>query len=103
LSTIAQLLARQGGAPRPQQVDYLNAVLFGTMGSLQDFTLDVELNPEAREANRELGRLREELYQQFEHLGDDDHCQPKVGARGTDMSERHMTTSACWPSSGRQS
>ena len=69
LSTIAEMLDKQGAPPSPAQMAYVRVGLFGGSGSLRDFLLNERLvGPEARQANQELERLTKELHEQFRSL-----------------------------------
>jgi hypothetical protein len=69
LTAIAEMLDKQGAPPSPEQKAYLDRLLFGGMGSLNDFVLDErQLGVEARQANQELNRLRKELFEQFRRI-----------------------------------
>lgn len=67
LTAIADVIERQGIPLTQQQVDYLKKVLFGGMGSFNDFSLDTKsFGNEAVIANRELDKKRSELYGSFQ-------------------------------------
>jgi hypothetical protein len=69
LTAIAEMLDKQGAPLSPEQKAYLDRLLFGGMGSLNDFVLDErQLGVEARQANQELNRLRKELFEQFRRI-----------------------------------
>lgn len=69
LTAIAEMLDKQGAPPSPEQKKYLDRLLFGGMGSLNDFALDERnIDAEARQANQELSRLRKELFAQFRRM-----------------------------------
>jgi hypothetical protein len=65
LMAIAEMLDTQGVPLSPEQKRYLDRLLFGGMGSLNDFALDERIGAEARQANQELERLRKDLFDQF--------------------------------------
>jgi hypothetical protein len=66
LSAIADMIELQDSPPSNRQRAYLTQVLFGGMGSFNDFVLDAQHVPEAIAKNRELDRLREVLFHNFE-------------------------------------
>jgi len=68
LTAVAGLLDAQDTPLSPRQREYLSRLLFGGMGSFNDFALDESwLGSEAVRANRELDRLRKEMFEQFRH------------------------------------
>lgn len=51
------------------QKQYLDRMLFGGMGSLNDFAFDEnQIGPDARRANQELDALRRQLFDEFRRL-----------------------------------
>lgn len=69
LTAIAEMLDRQGARLSPEQKAYLDRLLFGGMGSLNDFMLDErDLGAESRQVNRELDRLKKELFEEFRRI-----------------------------------
>ena len=73
LRTISALLASQPTLS-PDQYSYLQQQFFGTMGSLQDFSLDTKRwGKKARAANEQLRRILDELYSAFQSLRPVEH------------------------------
>ena len=73
LRTISALLASQPTLS-PEQYSYLQQQFFGTMGSLQDFSLDTQRwGKKASAANEQLRRIRDELYSAFQSLRPVEH------------------------------
>jgi hypothetical protein len=69
LTAIVEMLDKQGAPLSPEQKAYLDRLLFGGMGSLNDFVIDERnVGAEARQANQELDRLRKELCEQFRRI-----------------------------------
>ena len=69
ISAMAGLLQSQDGPLSAEQKAYVERLLFGGMGSFNDFSLDAEtLGSEAREANESLDTLRNALFKQFRQL-----------------------------------
>ncbi len=69
ITTIAELFDGHQGKISDRQKAYLDRLLFGGMGSFNDFELDEHrLGPEARHTNQELSRLRKELFEQFSRM-----------------------------------
>jgi hypothetical protein len=69
LTALAGLLEGQDAPLSAQQKQYLERLLFGGMGSFNDFILDeVRLGPGAKQANQELAALRKVLFEQFRRL-----------------------------------
>jgi hypothetical protein len=66
LDTIADMIETQGCDLPAEQRAYLARTLFGGMGTLQDFGLDVTSDPEARASNARLFALYRDLYEAFE-------------------------------------
>lgn len=66
LTTAADLIDAQGHPISTAQRDYLERMLFGGMGSLSDFMLNVSRFGEgAREVNAQLDRARKDLFDEF--------------------------------------
>jgi hypothetical protein len=66
LTALAGILDAQTTPLTVEQKNYLDRLLFGGMGSLSDLALDEQrLGPQAASANRELDRLRQELFDAF--------------------------------------
>jgi hypothetical protein len=67
LTGLAGLLAGQAVPLSEEQKTYLDRLLFGGMGSLNDLVLEeARLGPTAAQANNELDRLRKELFDAFQ-------------------------------------
>ena len=66
LITIAAMLEYQEDSLSGKQLEYLHRTLLGGMGSFNDFSLDEKLfGSEAGTTNRNLSRLRHELFLMF--------------------------------------
>jgi hypothetical protein len=69
ITALAGILGSQETALTAEQKWYLDRLLFGGMGSLNDLVLDERiLGPEAGPANCEFNRLRIELFDAFQLL-----------------------------------
>jgi len=69
LNTIADLLEAQESTLSAKQYDYLNRVLFGGMGSLNDFWLNKDtLGEEAQDANNRIREKTTKLFGLFKLL-----------------------------------
>ena len=69
LVTIAELLGGQSTPLSAQQKSYLDRLLFGGMGSFNDFVLEESrLGPDARQANQELNQLRKVMFDEFQRV-----------------------------------
>jgi hypothetical protein len=67
LTVLAEFLDGQDEPLTDRQKEFLNRLLFGGMGSLNDLVLDANrLGSNAKRANKELGRLRTELFAAFQ-------------------------------------
>ncbi|MHB1273301.1 MAG: hypothetical protein ACYCZD_11155 [Rhodanobacter sp.] len=67
LTGLAGILDAQATPLSAEQKNYLDRLLFGGMGSLNDLSLDPNrLGPQAAPANQELNRLRKELFDAFQ-------------------------------------
>jgi hypothetical protein len=66
--TVVALLAGQSCPLSEKQREYLNRLLFGGMGSFNDFWLDEELGSAAVKANQRLERLRDRLFNEFKAM-----------------------------------
>lgn len=67
LSALADILEVQMTPLTAEQKNYLDRLLFGGMGSLNDLVLDEQrLGRQAAQANLELNRLRKELFDAFQ-------------------------------------
>lgn len=67
LTALAGVLDAQATPITAEQKRYLDRVLFGGMGSLNDLALDERrLGPQAAAANHDLNRLRKELFDAFQ-------------------------------------
>lgn len=63
LTSIADMLERQGGALTDQQFVYMKQLLYGGMGSFNDFSLSTKIHGSAADiANKKLDKKRTELY-----------------------------------------
>jgi hypothetical protein len=66
LTTIAEMLEGQDAPLSQRQRLYLDRLLFGGMGSLNDLVLDEQrIGPEAQQVNQELRRLTKALFGEF--------------------------------------
>lgn len=69
LTAIAELISKQAGSPSQMQKEYLERLLFGGMGSFNDFALDEgRFGSAAHEGNRELIRIRKEILAEFQKI-----------------------------------
>lgn len=69
LNTIADLLEAQESTLSARQYDYLERVLFGGMGSLNDFWLNKDIHgEEARNANNRIREKTTQLFGLFKQL-----------------------------------
>lgn len=67
-TTLAGLLAGQEALSERQKA-YLDRLLFGGMGSFNDFVLDeARLGSTAAQTNQELGTLRKKLFEEFRRM-----------------------------------
>jgi len=67
ITVLAGILETQTTPLTAEQKNYLDRLLFGGMGSLNDLVLDEQgLGPPAVQANQELNRLRKELFDAFQ-------------------------------------
>jgi hypothetical protein len=68
LGAIADLLEAQESPPSKKQISYLEGLLFGGMGSLNDLTFDTQAGGDiARTVNERLEKQRRVLYDSFKH------------------------------------
>ena len=68
LTALAGILAGQR-AMSDLQKQYLHQLLFGGMGSFNDFRLDeILLGSDAKQANQEVSELRSRLYEEFRRM-----------------------------------
>lgn len=66
LTTLADFLEAQETHLSKAQRDYLDRLLFGGMGSFNDFVLDEsQFGSKARQANAELVRLRKRMFEEY--------------------------------------
>lgn len=69
LTAIAELLDGQVAPLSPQQKSYLERLLFGGMGSFNDFVLDEQpIGANATQANQELNQLRKAMFDEFRRV-----------------------------------
>lgn len=67
--TISDLIENQDAPISSRQKIYLNQILFGGMGSFNDFMLDEQrLGSQAHSANQELNRLRKAMFTEFQRV-----------------------------------
>ncbi|MDO8291180.1 MAG: hypothetical protein Q7T44_18360 [Parvibaculum sp.] len=72
LTVLAAMLANQSLPLSQGQREYIERLLFGGMGSFNDFVLDTEIFGEkAKLVNSHLDRLRGDLYREFSKYKDD--------------------------------
>lgn len=70
LTAVAGMLEAQTSALSAKQKTYLDKLLFGGMGSLNDLALDEQrLGPQAVSANQELNLLRKSLFDALQAAG----------------------------------
>lgn len=69
LTTLAEMMRAQTAPLSTEQKDYLQALLFGGMGSFNDFALEEDrLGPKAAPANQELEKLRQRMFEEFRRM-----------------------------------
>jgi len=69
LTALSGMLDAQTAPLSEEQREYLDHLLFGGMGSFNDFVLDQNrLGPDAAAANQELNRLRKEMFAEFRKM-----------------------------------
>jgi hypothetical protein len=69
LSAVAEMIERQSAPLTPQQKAYLDRLLFGGMGSFNDFVFDERrAGAGAMRANQDLNALRRMLFEEFRRL-----------------------------------
>jgi uncharacterized protein YukE len=69
LNTLAEMLDAQNASISKGQRAYLDRLLFGGMGSLNDFQVDERrIGQEAKQVNEELRRLTKTLFDEFRRV-----------------------------------
>jgi hypothetical protein len=68
LSTLGEMLEMQDAALSRGQLDYLEHLLFGGMGSFVDFRLDPASNEKILKANKEIADLTGAMFAAFKEL-----------------------------------